>query len=106
MEVGGYLCSGLDSATNILGALGVVTHLPSLSFFLWQMRGLDHITAFQSVVPNMKCFSLVYKYILLNGYIGFLKICVWENYDWLIKLMIILVLLIDVAKVSSNIRPE
>lgn len=52
MEDGGHLCSRLDSATNILGALEVVTHLPSLSFFLWQRRGLDHVTACRSVVPE------------------------------------------------------
>lgn len=52
MEEGGDLCSRLGSATNILGAFEVVTHLPSLSFFLLQMRGLDHIITLQSVVQR------------------------------------------------------
>lgn len=55
----------------------------------------------------MKCFSLVCKYILLNSYIECLKIHIWKNYNYLIKLMNILVLLLrDVAKLGTNIRPE
>ena len=76
MEVGRDLCCGLDSAMNILGAFAVVTHLPTLSFFLQQMRGLDHITAFQSVVHKCEIlFVWMCKYILLNSYIFVFKNC-------------------------------
>lgn len=69
----GDLCSKLDSATNFLRTPGKVTQtfLASVSFCGkwggWTTWLLSRVWS-----TNMRCFSLAYKYILLNSHVGLL----------------------------------